>query len=201
MRPIQVQVDKKDRSAAHAGAERMRQFERWLLNAVLFVTVSGVILLNMPDSIMKSRLLPAFRPYVTALGLNQAWNLFSPDPSRRSLYVEARLRFADGSIDTLAVPEGDPWIGDKRFYRWRKWQRRVRLDRNRELWPATAVYIGAPYLVDRRGLVSVGLIRRWSHTPEPWGIEKRVWQEFEFFELDLRSSARSGAGPEENSGE
>jgi hypothetical protein len=99
------------------------------------------------------------------------------------------------------VPEGDPWIGDKRFYRWRKWQRRVRLDSNRELWPATAVYIGAPYLVDPRGLVSVGLIRRWSHTPAPWGTEKRVWQEFEFFELDTLPTALPTTGPEESSGE
>lgn len=196
-----MQVDKKDRPATRGGSERVRRFERWLLNAVLLVTVTGVILFNMPDSVVKRRLLPPVRPYVTALGLNQAWNLFSPDPSRRSLFVEARLRFADGSIDTLAVPEGDPWIGDKRFYRWRKWQRRVRLDSNRELWPATAVYIGAPYLVDPRGLVSVGLIRRWSETPEPWGAERRVWQEFEFFELDVRGSALSAAGPDEASGE
>jgi hypothetical protein len=198
---MQVQDDKRNTPASDSGSERIRRFERCLLNAVLFVTVSGVILLNMPDSSIKRRLLPTVRPYVTALGLNQAWNLFSPDPSRRSLFVEARLRFADGSIDTLAVPEGDPWIGDKRFYRWRKWQRRVRLDSNRELWPATAIYIGAPYLIDPRGLVSVGLIRRWSETPEPWGAEKRVWQEFEFFELDVRGQALSATGSEESSGE
>lgn len=195
-----MQDYKRDTRAAPGGPERIWRFERWLLNAVLLVTVSGVILLNMPDSVMKRRLLPPVRPYLTALGLNQAWNLFSPDPSRRSVFVEARLQFANGAIDTLAVPQGDPWIGDKRFYRWRKWQRRVRRDTNRELWPATAVYIGAPYLVDPRGLLSVGLVRRWSETPEPWGAEKRVWREFEFFELDIRGSA----GPEaevESSGE
>jgi hypothetical protein len=69
---MQVQDDKKDTPASYSGTQRSRRFERWLLNAVLLITVGGVILLNMPDSVMKRRLLPPVRPYVTALGLNQA---------------------------------------------------------------------------------------------------------------------------------
>lgn len=190
---MQAVATQRHKVLGHAGPGRARRLRRWLLNAILLVTVSGVVLVNMPDSALKRRLFPTVRPYVTSLGLSQAWNLFSPDPSRRSLAVEARLSFADGSVDTLAVPEGDPWIGDKRFYRWRKWQRRVRLDANRQLWPATALYIGIPYLVDARRLVSIGLVRRWSETPEPWREETRVWNEFEFFVLDIREPSAETA--------
>lgn len=180
-----------DRTADPQPVVRGGSITRRILNALLAVTVAGVITSNLPDSALRRRLLPPLRPYVNALGLDQAWNLFSPDPSRRSISVEARLRFADGTIDTIAAPSGGRWIGDKRFYRWRKWQRRVRLDANRRLWPATAGYFAGPYWLDGRGLRSIVLVRRWSDTPAPWGDEAREWHEFEFFTLEA-DAARAG---------
>lgn len=159
--------------------------------------VGAVFLHNMPESELKRRTLPPLRPLVTGLGLDQSWNLFSPDPTRRSIFVEAHLRFADGSRDTVRIPRGERWLGDKRYYRWRKWQRRVRLDDNRELWPATALYFGRSSLEDPRKLVSISLVRRWSDTPDPGSDDPRSWEAYEFFDLDPEPSSIAVAVPRE----
>ena len=107
---------------------------------------------------------------------------------RTAILVEARLRFADGSVDTVGVFRGEPFIGELRGYHWRKWQRRVRLDANERLWLPTARVLGARGFDDPRGLESIVLVRRWSDAPELGTDDERTWSEYEFYELTVGSS-------------
>lgn len=157
---------------------------RGLLSVLLLFTLSGVFVWNLPPSHLRHRLIPVYRPYVHALGLDQDWGLFSPDPRNLSILFEARLGFRDGSGETFHPPLGDPFVGLFRGYRWKKWGERVRRDSHRRHWEPTARHFAHRYTDDPRGLTSVVLVRRWSVSPEIGSVE-RTWNEYEFFTLEL----------------
>ena len=118
------------------------------------------------------------------LGLYQSWSVFAPNPSTASVAVEADIHFADGEVVRHRFPHGDDLVGAYREYRWRKWERRVRLDRYDHLWRDAAEWLAARYEDD--GTVErIVLIRRFSDTPEPGSDEQRIWQSVEFYEYDV----------------
>ena len=81
-------------------------------------------------------------------------------------------------------------IGAYREYRWRKWERRIRLDRNDHLWRPTAQWVADRYEDD--GVVErVVLIRIFSDTPEPGSGDERVWETVEFYDYDVTTGERS----------
>jgi hypothetical protein len=161
---------------------------RAILSVGLVVVLLSVLVWNLPqDLAVRDRLVPIAQPVVNPLGLNQRWELFSPDPSRTSVEVTAEVVYADGSARTYRFPDGDPLLGALREYRWRKLERRVRLDSRRELWARTAGWIAGRYEEDaaERGTVvaSVTLVRRTAVTPAPGSGAAREWQREEYFTL------------------
>jgi hypothetical protein len=161
---------------------------RLLLSGLLVYTLAGVLLWNMPASELRSAALPFVRPWVMALGIDQRWTLFSPNPRGLSILVEARLRFADGSVEVVHPPLGGPLLGQYRGYRWKKWSERIRRDSSEALWPGAARHYAAAYRDDPRGLVEVTLVRRWSKTPPPASGEARRWRKHAFYTLPVPPS-------------
>ena len=102
-------------------------------------------------------------------------------PPTTSIETYAAVTFADGTTTEYRFPDGEPVFGALREYRWRKFEGRLRLDRNRFLWEPTARWIAERY---DQPVDTVVLIRRWSETPEPGSGTDRVWQQFEFFTLE-----------------
>lgn len=159
---------------------------RFALSLGLVALLASVLVWNLPqENRLRQDLVPTVRPVVNALGLNQRWELFSPNPSRVSVGVHAVVRFADGSETVYELPDGEPFVGALREYRWRKLERRIRLDSRRDLWRPTARWIAGRF-DDDPAVVSVTLVRRFSTTPEPGTDDPRVWEESEFYTLDLR---------------
>ena len=74
--------------------------------------------------------------------------------------------------------------GRQREDRWRKWERRIRLDRNDHLWRPTAQWVADRY-EDQGTVERVVLIRIFSDTPEPGSGDERVWETIEFYDYDL----------------
>ena len=133
---------------------------------------------------LRDEVRPGVRPAVYMLGLYQSWSVFAPNPSTASVAVEADIHFADGDVVRHRFPHGDDLVGAYREYRWRKWERRVRLDRYDHLWRDAAEWLAARYEDD--GTVErIVLIRRFSDTPEPGSDEERIWQSVEFYEYDV----------------
>ena len=158
---------------------------RVVLSAMVGFLVFSLVVWNLPDSDLRARIRPTLRPAVNAMAIDQSWSVFAPNPTTLSLEVEADVHMTDGSVETYTFPEGDDFVGAYREYRWRKWKRRVRLDRNDQLWEPTARWVATQFpdgQVDR-----VVLIRRFSETPEP-GVGRPQ-------DLEDRGVLRPGAEP------
>ena len=154
--------------------------------AIALVTVVGafwIVAPNLPVSAVRDRLDSAWSP-ADDIGLVQDWAVFSPDPRHESLDVRARIVYDDGTVAFWDVPEFDPVVGAYREYRWNKWQERIRLDDQADLWPSTAEWIADHNQRDGTRPASVTLIRRWI-VHEPLTADGIVadsgWNEYEFY--------------------
>ncbi len=150
------------------------------LSVLLVTLLLAVLAWNLPrDVAVRERLVPVARPLVSTLGLNQRWELFSPDPSTVSVEVLAEVVFADGAVHTYRFPDGEPFVGALREYRWRKFERRVRLDDRRALWRQTARWIADRFEDDAAEagttVAEVTLIRRSARTPRIGTDDPRIW--------------------------
>jgi len=139
---------------------------RAVLSALIVVLVITLVGWNLPRSVFGYELRDAsreqLRPVVNRLALNQGWEVFAPNPSSTSVAVTAEVSFEDGSTASFEFPDGEPALGALREYRWRKWERRIRLDDNRGLWRPTADWIARELSEPDNIVVEVQLVRHWS---------------------------------------
>lgn len=158
------------------------------ISALIVAVVAAIVLTNLPGSALKQATAPVVSRAVNAVGLDQNWNVFAPNPRTTSLQLQARVTYADGETDLWTLPAWDPWVGTYRSYRWRKWMSYVRLDANQgELWEPTARWIARVHTRGGREVEQVTLIRRWYEIPAP-GAGRHVppWNEYEFYTLRVR---------------
>jgi hypothetical protein len=111
---------------------------RALIGAFIAVTLLWVAATNLPESALKRDLLRQGGTYLNAVGLDQDWSLFAPEPRRRSLDLTARVTYDDGSSTTWTFPHDGPIVGQYRDYRWRKWLEYLIAFDATQLWPAAA---------------------------------------------------------------
>ena len=166
-----------------------RMHDRWWGQLLLTVLLGGLVMMligwNLPKSPTRSEFRDNVDPIFTTLGLRQGWEVFSPNPSSTSIRVEGRVTYDDGSVASYDFPAGDAFIGAFREYRWRKYERRVRLDRNRGLWRPTAQFIAREMAVDGKQVVEVVLVRHFSTTPKPGSGDERVWEQVDMYTLTV----------------
>jgi hypothetical protein len=60
---------------------------RVLLSIFIGFVVLGIVVFDLPESTLKSTASKATEPVINALGLNQNWNVFAPDPRRQSIFI------------------------------------------------------------------------------------------------------------------
>jgi hypothetical protein len=152
-----------------------------VVNFFLIVTLAALLVANLPDSVVKTRLIAPANSYLAALGLGQNWGVFAPNPRRDVIYVAAEIEYADGSSSTWSVPlrTGLMAYSD---YRWQKFGEHLRLDKNRELWPLFAGYLADREIADGRTPVRVSLVRRWAELRPPGGTtELGPWRLFVYY--------------------
>lgn len=165
---------------------------RGAISLVLVVLLTGVVAWSLPDSPIRRTLLAPLRPLILAVGLDQDWTVFSPNPGDLSFEVEGIVTFTDGTSELFRPFKGDPIVGEFRGYRWRKWSRRIRRDASKRHWEPTARYLADRYSKEDRTVSSVVLRRRWSRSPEPGTSEPRVWNEYDFYRLELILPTEAG---------
>lgn len=122
-----------------------------------------------------------------ALTTEQSWGVFAPEPRQVSRFLSARVVYADGATATWEVPEGDPFVGQLRFYRWRKWMEYVVVDEHRNLWEPTARWVARTHQREGTEVVRVGLVRRFRENVP--GQAAPEYEEFEFYALELGRAA------------
>jgi len=149
---------------------------RIALSALLIFTLFGIVVWNLPGSILRTRLAPVVNPYFEAAGLDQGWGVFAPDPRRVTIDLFARLDYADGTEVVWRYPLGNPVVATYRTYRWQKWSEHVTLDVQSLLGPA-ADWLAQTQLHDGEHPVRVVLVERSAPTPPPDTDTPLKWQE------------------------
>lgn len=110
------------------------------------------------------------RRYLTATATAQSWNMFSPNPDKMDVYLEARVTFADGSVRPYVFPRMAT-MGYAARYREERWRKFVEVATHGvqpAVWAALAR--DAARVSDRdpsNRPVSVGLLRHWREIPPP----------------------------------
>jgi hypothetical protein len=160
---------------------------------VLFLLVSFAVS-NLPDSRLKEVGSHAVRRVRDALGLEQAWNVFAPDPRAATFDLRARIRFSDGSVRVWRVPGGDPFLSPYRTYHWQKWAEAVRLDARSALWRPFAEWVARTQAPGGKRPVEVVLVRRWYDLFPPGARRSRgAWNEYAFFTLPVTPEVLGGS--------
>lgn len=145
---------------------------RLLITIFMLVTLACTIFINLPQSAPRRDVLEVAGRYLNITGLDQGWSLFAPDPRRRSIAIEARVQYANGTADTWHLPHGSALIGNYWDYHWQKWLEFVLDVRHPGLWRPAAVFIARERNRAGRRPVRVTLIRVTSlneppgHTPD-----------------------------------
>lgn len=167
------------------------EFGRGIISAFVVVTVGFVMASNLPSSPLRDKLMRSGQPYLNALGLDQSWAVFAPDPRRAVIDLRAVVRYDDGSTTTWRIPENDPLIGTFRDYRWRKWLENVIADANPQLWRPAAIWVAAREQRAGRRAVQVMLVRRSADLQPPGQSPSRLaWQEKLYYTLEITGSGR-----------
>lgn len=108
-------------------------FARGILSALIAVTLISIVVINLPSSGLRTRVLKAAGPYLNALGLDQGWSVFAPNPRHYSLVIYAFVSFDDGRTSIWKPPLAGPLFGAYADYRWRKWEENVQAPATRGL--------------------------------------------------------------------
>ena len=90
---------------------------RLLVSAFLIVHVSATIVWVMPPSPVKQRCYATVAPYILSLGLWQCWAMFSPDPFREVLVLEADVARLSGASAIISTSPSSPTIPAGRVWR------------------------------------------------------------------------------------
>ncbi|MGI8801747.1 MAG: hypothetical protein ACR2KV_06180 [Solirubrobacteraceae bacterium] len=161
-------------------------FGRGVISAFVIVTVGLILAANLPASPLHDELIAPGQPYLNALGLDQSWSVFAPEPRRASLDLRADIRYDDGSRATWRIPHDDPFVGTFRDYRWRKWLEQVDAETNQQLWRPAAIWIAGQELRPGRRVVEVTLTRRVAPLQPPGVSPSQLpWQEKLFYTLHV----------------
>jgi hypothetical protein len=120
--------------------EKAGNARRLVITAFIVVVLASIAVSNMPDGRAYSAAYPVAEPFLVATGLDQRWRIFAPNPRSEILYLEARVRRADGSVSIWRPPTSNPFIGSYRDSHWRKFVEHA------VLLPDGPFSYGTPYL-------------------------------------------------------
>lgn len=158
---------------------------RALISILLVVMLACIAATNLPASQVRARLYPLAQPVLNALGLDQNWGVFAPNPRNPVVFVESHVDYADGSSAVLPIP-ADPGLAAYRDYRWHKYAEQMHRDVNERLWPVFAGFVATRERDAGRDPVRVTLVRRVSRLLPPGpGPDNEPYHEERFFTLEL----------------
>jgi len=148
---------------------------RWgraAINLFLLWHLYALTIWLLPQSALRESCVQTVTPYMTFTGLMQSWTMFSPDPSKLDMYVEARITYANGQERSWTYPRmiNLGYIERYRHERFRKFIELAHLEDNRMIWPSVARYaarVNNHY--PHNPPVDVQLIRHFRFTPPPGG--------------------------------
>jgi hypothetical protein len=147
-----------------------------LLMAVLVLCTVGW---NLPAGRPHDRARHVAGPVVQALGLEQDWALFAPDPRSFGVSVYATLTYEDGHTRRWDPPHNGLLVTPYRNYRWQKYVERLRADDYMGLWEPTSAWLAREL---GPGVVTVVLTRTFRNATVPGdGLQRPRAGTFDFY--------------------
>lgn len=119
------------------------------------------------------------RPYFLWAGLFQSWDMFAPVPKVANVYLEAELRYRDGSRKTWTFPRMEEMSLKQKLVkeRYRKFADSLQHDELDDLLPDVARHVARLNSTPSNPVTTVILMQNYSLTiphpdgsyvPEPW---------------------------------
>jgi hypothetical protein len=143
----------------------------------------SVVMWNLPAGPPHDAVRPVISPIVQAVGLEQDWALFAPDPRSFGVGVYATVSHRDGRTETWATPHNGHLVTPYRTYRWQKYVERLRADDYSPLWDPTARWIAKQAGND---VIKVVLTRTFRDVAVPGDSKPRpATGRYDFYTLDL----------------
>ena len=156
---------------------------RALLSLLMLVVLVGVLLWNLPAGRPHDRARTVVGPVVQALGLEQDWALFAPEPRSFGVGVSATVTHRDGRTEHWSPPHNGLLVTPYRTYRWQKYIERLRADDYANLWEPTARWVARQAGSD---VTKVILTRTFRDATEPGdGRVRPKAGTYDFYTLDL----------------
>ena len=145
--------------------------KKWIIQVFILVHCVAIFSWAYPyPSALRKRTKTFFEPYLSVAGLRQNWSMFAPNPMSINLYVDADIKFKDGTRKIWSFPRVSK-LGffEKLFQeRERKWTvDAVRLDEHSNTWPYLAKYVARTQWDDKNPPITVSLNRHWSNIAAP----------------------------------
>jgi hypothetical protein len=160
---------------------------RVAISVFVVVTLAFVAATNLPRSSLRQDVLTPGQPYLRALGLDQHWNVFAPEPRKQVIDLVSQVTFSDGSQAQWQLPRRGALVGAYSDYRWRKLLENAIADSHRELWGPLALWIARNASSPGRRPTRVTLVRRFYDLLPPGSTPDRgPWKEFAYYTVDLR---------------
>lgn len=163
---------------------------RALISALLVALLLSILAINLPgNSELRRVMIGPAQPFLNALGLDQNWGVFAPDPRRESIALEARVTFSDGTTEVWEPPRGGRLIDAYWDHKWAKYEENAIQDAHRDtLWRPTALFAAREVTRDGKQPTHVTLVRRFqaNHAPGK-GPDRGPLQEVPYFDLDVRA--------------
>ena len=154
-----------------------------VIAAGVAVAVVCVGLWNLPPGPPRDGVRPVVGPLVQAVGLEQDWALFAPDPRGFGVGVLATVTHADGRTETWEPPHNGVLLSPYRTYRWQKYVERLRADDYAGLWEPTARWVARQAGDD---VTRVVLTRTFRDVAVPGsGAARPAAGRYDFYTLDL----------------
>lgn len=158
----------------------VQKAKRWTVNLFIGFHLVAIACWCLPiDALPLSLCRNIVRPYFLWAGLFQSWDMFAPVPKGANTYLEAELRYRDGSRRTWKYPRMEEMgLREKLFKeRYRKFADNLERSELDDLLPDAARYIARLNSTSGNPVKTVILIQRYSlivprsdgtYVPEPW---------------------------------
>jgi len=163
---------------------------RALVSIVMLAFAIGLVGWNWPDEDVRKNVRDRLEVPVDFAGLNQGWEVFAPNPPRTHVVMTARITYDDGSTADFGFPEGEPFLGAFREYRWRKWERRLRLSDNSGFRAQTADWLAREFEAPDKRVTEVMLVETRARTPTIGSGEELQWTTADSYQRTFPKTGR-----------
>jgi hypothetical protein len=185
-----------DEGQAGLPADRAPRVRRALISLLLVFTIVTVVSHFIFAPKLQKALFTVTRPYASALGIDQNWGVFAPEPRPQTIQMRARIFYADGTAEWWDLPESNALVGEYVDYRWRKWlEYIVNPGFRTTLFQPLAAWLARTHTDAHHVPVRIAFVSRWFDLYAPGAVKgplRSDWREAAYYTVHVTPAMRRG---------